>query len=219
MSTLPFEITLFVGKKEFSHSHSPSEESARKVAKWHCDRGPINSATILNVKTGALQAFHAELESVINEATGEVLDDCPGCIEAQIQIAGLARDIKSWAAKYAALYREKEEEAEDSPEWDDVRDLFYFWRRICKHPNAKLDLARYKNVLPFLKHDGKELCYRAIAGAAFDSFNKPNKAGRVVSYNDWEFIYRNRTNFEKECNRAPRDWKTIYQLEEQETAR
>lgn len=208
------ETVLYIEEKELSRSFAPSEEQARRVAKWHCDKGPTNSAAIRELSTNALEWFRAEEKEIVSLSTGEILECCPGCAEKNVIIAMKDVAYHSLAAKYAALFADKEKTVKDAPEYVAFEDCFNFWRTICKHPRAEGDMPRYKLWIKFYRKDGRELCFRAIAGAA----SRPARNdydGRP--YDSWELIFRDRGKFESFCNRAPKDWKIIYNYQERES--
>ncbi len=90
-----YEVILFEGEREKSRSNSPTEEAAKKVAKWHCDKSRENSATVLNRETKEKQSFRQSDEEVLDAESGEVLDECPGCLERDKSIAGLHKDLRA----------------------------------------------------------------------------------------------------------------------------
>src|SRR6266576_1329585 len=215
MSSLPIEIIVFVGKEIYTRSFSPDEEIAKQTAHWHLSKG----ATLVEIKnklTGERNSFTRQGENILSEETGEEIFERPGIRILTLQCSSLEKALRAERLAHAKTKQEKEDEMEASPEYEIVIFLFEFWKRICQHPRAVLDLARYRNILPFLAKESVKTCARAIAGAAYDSFAQDNKAGKKVTYNDWEFIFRNRTNFEKEFNRAPANWKELYQFEYEE---
>ena len=211
MNEFDFEVTLFVGKSEFSTNKAPTLDQARKVCLWHNKKDIINSANIRTLSTGALEMYRSDGESVIELGTGSILDECPGCQEKDMVITELQKTIKGEKLKNAALRREKEDDIKDGAFYEDAMECFAFWKLVCKHPRSEMDLDRYKDIVPFLRNPnyGKELCLRAIAGAAHKPTNT-NMRGDEKIFNDWNLIFRNNTKFENFCNRAPAKWKEIY---------
>lgn len=141
---------------------------------------------------------------VIDPETGEIHEQCPGCARLEDEIAGLVRDIRGWAARFAELKRDKDREARENPLWPKALELFGEWRRLCRHPRAAWSADRFFLVEPFLCDYGLELCSRAIAGAAFDAFETTRRNGSVKRHDGWELIFRDRGKFEEFCNRAPK---------------
>lgn len=127
-------------------------------------------------------------------------------------IKGLQRDIRGWAARYAELKRDKEEEARSHALWPDAVRLFRLWQRLCHHPRAGWDVERFEQVLPFLKKHGIAMCERAIVGAAFDAFETTRRNGSKKRHDGWELIHRSADKWEEFANRAPLDF--VSELEE-----
>lgn len=154
---------------------------------------------------------------IIDGATGEALDECPGCRARDDVVKGLERDIRGWASRYAELKRDKEAEAKRDPLWPDALRLFKLWRRLCVHPRAGWDADRFEQVRPYLKKHGLGVCERAIVGAAFDAFETVRKNGSKKRHDGWELIFRNADKFEEFANRAPLDF--VSELEAEDEAR
>jgi hypothetical protein len=145
---------------------------------------------------------------LIDPATGELVNECPQCLELQDQLEGAQREIRSWRSAYANLKRDKEKEAREHPSWPDAVKLFGEWQQQCNHPRAKWSADRFFVVEPFLRQDGFEMCLRAIAGAAFDPWRskQPRRNGTHERFDDFGTIFKSRKTFEAMCNRAPRGW-------------
>lgn len=140
---------------------------------------------------------------VPNLKTGEI-SDCEGCREAAHIVAGLEATIRSQAATISRLRIDKERDARNHPRWNEVREVFEYWQRHCRHPRCKFNAERFWLLLPFIEDEGVELCQRAIDGAAYDPFTTPRKNGSTKRFDDIELIFRNRQKYEEFCNRAPR---------------
>lgn len=141
---------------------------------------------------------------IVDADTGEKLDGCPACSRKDDEIAGLQRDIRGWAARYADLKRNKEAEAEANKLWPVAIEIFNYWREKCSHPGCKWDADRFYLIEPFLKKDGPELCKRAIDGAAFDPYVTTRRNGSKKRHDGWELIHRDRGKWEEFVNKAPR---------------
>lgn len=141
---------------------------------------------------------------VVNEATGERLGnltDHTGRFEDEI--AGLQRDIRGWAARYADLKRDRGAEAREHPLWPKTLEVFKYWQDVCKHPRSGFSLDRFEMMMPFVDKHGVDLCKRAIDGAAFDPFVTRRKNGSPKRHDGIDLIFRNADKFEEFCNRAP----------------
>lgn len=154
---------------------------------------------------------------VVNGDTGERL----GALADHVQpledaVAGLQRDIRGWAARYADLKRDKDGEAKESPVWPVAKKVFDYWRRTCKHPRSAFTLDRFELIRPFLEKLGDKdkppaerlaeaeaLCKRAIDGAAHDPFITRRKNGTPKRHDGIDLIFRNADKMEEFCNRAP----------------
>lgn len=213
MSSLAYQVTVYVGKEVYTKHFSPDETVAQQTAHWHLSQG-ATFVEVLNRQTKEKKKFTRDGDTIFSEDTGEEIYEAPGIRLLTIQVAGLEKALRGERLAHAKTRAEKEKEMEDSPEFEDVNFLFAFWRRIHKHPRAVLDLARYRNVLPHLKKEGVEMCARAIAGKAWDNAHPASfKKGDDKIYDDWELIFRDRSHFERYCNIAPKNWKELYQYD------
>jgi len=158
---------------------------------------------------------------VVNPETGERV----GMLADHTQerddvIAGLQRDVKGWAARYAELKRDKDAEAQESPVWPAALRVFDYWRQQCKHPRSEFSLDRFEMIRPHLERlsakkrgrsdDPKErlehaeaLCKLAVDGLAFDPFVTTQKNGRSKSHTGWHLAFETADRFEARCNAAP----------------
>jgi hypothetical protein len=143
---------------------------------------------------------------VVDTASGEVLPGCPDCAVKNDEIAGLERDVRGWAARYAQLRRDKAQEAREHPKWPEAQWLFSLWRKLCNHPRAEWTPDRFWLVEPHLAKDGLVTCERAIHGIAFDCFKTKRRNGSVQRHDSWELLFRDRGKVEEMANRAPRGW-------------
>lgn len=141
---------------------------------------------------------------VVNSDTGEVLGDgCPTCVRKDDEIAGLQRDIRGWAARWAELKRDKEADARQSRYWPAAVEVFEYWQTVCKHPRSDWGADRFFLIEPFVKKHGVEMCKRAVDGAAFDPFITTRKNGTKKRHDGWHLIFGAPEKFEECCNKAP----------------
>lgn len=154
---------------------------------------------------------------VVNPETGEQAGTLAEHMQAlEDQIAGLQRDVRGWAARYADLKRDKGAEAQESPAWPAAKRVFDYWRQECRHPRSAFTLDRFEMIRPFLEKLGDQkkpqperlaeaeaLCKRAIDGAAHDPFITTRKNGTQKRHDPIDLIFRNADKMEEFCNRAP----------------
>lgn len=154
------------------------------------------------------------LKLVVNAETGEVVEpDCPDCRKRLDEIAGLERDLRGWAVRYAELKRDKDTEAREHPMWETGKVLFTEWKRATNHPRTHWTPERFWQVERFLTGGRfgatpEERCVwirKAIAGAAFDAFSTPRRNGSMKVHNDWEQIFRTEDRFREFIAKAPKE--------------
>lgn len=147
--------------------------------------------------------------------TGELHEpDCDACGRKNDEIAGLERDIRGWAVRYAELKRDKETEAREHPLWKVGEVIFREWRTLCRHPRSPWTPDRFWTIEPFLtntkygdtidKRVG--LCRRAVAGAAYDAYATTRRNGSTHRHDGWDLIFRSADKFEEFCCKAPKGW-------------
>jgi hypothetical protein len=205
MNELPFEVILFVDQREFSRSHSPGEQIARSTARWHCQKSPNNSASIVTKETGLIESFRFDGGEIIDSSTGNVIDECPGCKELRNVVVGLEIDLRSANAREIKLREQKEERAEDAPEWEEVARLFAYYRERTGRKKSRFTADRFECALPLYKKNGMDVCMLAIDGIAFDPNTKQQKNGAMEIFNSWQLLFRNQCTLERYANRAPMD--------------
>ena len=137
-------------------------------------------------------------------ADGEILPGCPACADKDDVIAGLERDIRGWAARYAQLRRDLAAEAQDHPLYEQAQDVFNYWRAKCRHTRSKWTTDRFWTLEPLLSEYGEGMCRKAIDGAAYDPYTSKRRNGSVKRHDDFDLIFRNAGKVEEFCNRAPR---------------
>lgn len=150
----------------------------------------------------------------VDPETGEVLDPvhCDECRRKNDEIAGLERDVRGWAVRYAELKRDRDADAREHDMWPVGQQVFRQWRRDCRHPRSVWTADRFWLLEPFLTNprygktteDRTRLCLLAVAGAAFDAFTVQRKNGSSKRFDEWERIFESAGSFEEFCNRAPR---------------
>lgn len=141
---------------------------------------------------------------LIDVESGEVLDECPNCVELRKQLAGTEKDIRAWRTRYANLKADRDQSAREDPMWPEAIAVFRYWQERCGHPQSKWSTERFELILPYLRDYGPTLCKRAIDGAAFDPYITRRKNGSTKRHDGLELIFRSRDKFEESCNRAPR---------------
>lgn len=158
---------------------------------------------------------------VVNPATGEqvgTLDEAQQTLKDEV--AGLQRDVRGWAARYAVLKRDKDAAAKESPVWPTALRVFDYWRQQCKHPRSEFSLDRFEMIRPHLERlsaakkgrlDSAEdrlahaeaVCKLAVDGIAFDPFISDRKNGKKKRNDGWHLIFETADRFENRCNAAP----------------
>ena len=122
-------------------------------------------------------------------------------------IAGLQRDVRAEHLRYENLKRDKAAEAREHGLFPKVRELFDYWRKVCRHPNSKYTPDRFTAALPYLEKYGEATCRRAIDGAAFDPYERPRKNASMKRFDSWSgypsSIFASADKFEDFANRAP----------------
>lgn len=146
---------------------------------------------------------------LVNADTGEFHDPgtCQECDHKDDVIAGLQRDIRGWAARYAELRRDRELEAKSHALYEPAKDLFGYWKLKCRHGRSRFTAERFELVRPLLEKYGEGACRKAIEGAAFDPFVTTRKNGSSQRHDSWELIFRDAGKLEDFANRAPRESK------------
>lgn len=118
---------------------------------------------------------------------------------------GLTEAMRSQGAKLRALRRDKEREAKRSEYWPQAVEAFTYWKQTTGHPRSQFTADRFFLLEPFLKKDGLDLVILAIDGAAYDPHvaSRPNRNGKIETYDALETIFKSRASFERHVNRAP----------------
>lgn len=158
---------------------------------------------------------------VVNPETGERMGNLADYTqELDDVIAGLQRDVKGWAARYAELKRDKDAEAQESPVWPAALRVFDYWRQQCKHPRSEFSLDRFEMVRPHLERlsakkrgrpddpkvrleQAEAICKLAVDGLAFDPFVTTQKNGRPKHHTGWHLAFETADRLEARCNAAP----------------
>jgi hypothetical protein len=140
----------------------------------------------------------------VDPTTGEVTGT--GCAECRVlkdRLAGAQRDIAAWQIRYANLERSTETDVRGHPRYEEVKQLFNYWRQECNHPRSKFTKDRFEIALPFLEKYGEDNCKRAIDGLAYDPFITTRKNGTTKRHDAWDLAFRSADKFEEYANRAP----------------
>lgn len=134
---------------------------------------------------------------------GEIQGDCASCAELRLQLEGAEREIRAWRTRTINAERDSARDAFNHPSWEDVKELFAYWRMRTDHPRCRYGAKRFWAAEPFLRDYGEKLCRRAIDGIAFDPFTKRRRNGTLERFDSWELLFRDRGRFEGFVNRAP----------------
>lgn len=157
----------------------------------------------------------SHLKVVEFDEEGQVREDeCVSCRKKNDEIAGLERDIRGWAVRYAELKRDRDRDAREHPLWPVAKAIFVEWKRLCRHPRSPWTPDRFWQIEPYLTNakyapelPGRiALCRRAVAGAAYDAYKTTRRNGSTKHHNDWDLVFRSSSKFEEFANRAPKDW-------------
>jgi hypothetical protein len=140
---------------------------------------------------------------VVDTTTGDVLPECPGCVERQQTLDELTRKYHGALAQIGSLRADKEAEAKKHPRWPEAIAVFRYWQEHTGHKKSEWGPKRFELVLPFLEKHGAEECRRAIRGAAFDPFTTKRKNGRENVHNGFDLIFRSPEKFDDFRERAP----------------
>lgn len=158
---------------------------------------------------------------IIDGDTGEALEGCPECELLRAQLKGAERDLNGWRARYENLRRDVEAEARADPLWPDGVRLFKLYCRLTGKDGKPRRLAwnaeRFALAHPHLKRHGLAMCERAVVGRVFDHFVGQRKNGSPIHYYEWERIFASAKEFEESANRAPLDF--VSELEAEDEAK
>lgn len=148
---------------------------------------------------------------VVDTRTGEEMPEHPLCKVLEDQIAGLQRDVRGWASRYAELKRDKAKLARQHEKFPDAETAFKHWQSACNHKRSQLTADRFWLVLPFLENPkyGLKVVMQAIEGAAFDCWQVTRKNGTTKKFDEWERIFDSTGSIEDYANRAPRAQTTL----------
>jgi len=155
------------------------------------------------------------LKVVEFDDNGEVhKTDCEHCKRKNDEIAGLERDIRGWAVRYAELKRDKDAEAREHPMWQVGEALFREWRTLCRHSRCQWTPERFWQAERFLTgtrfgataDERVVWIRRGIAGIAYDAFRTTRRNGSVKVHDDWELLFRTEDKFREWVSRAPKGW-------------
>lgn len=130
---------------------------------------------------------------LVDEDTGQVLDDCPICEEYSREAARQRKII-------ADLRADKLGEAMEHPLYEDATTLFHEWKIATgkaksRWPGPQGD--RFWLCLPYLKTDGFVICRWAVWGVAYMPYTRQLPTGKYEIYQDWETVFKSRSNFER----------------------
>jgi hypothetical protein len=178
--------------------------------------------------------------ALVNTETGEsvpFVDQEVAGLQAEIQmlrdqLKGADADVNRWRHKYQDLKRDKEAEAREDALWPNAVRLFRLYCRLTGKPDKKTgewkprkltwNWERFEEVRPHLQKHGLAMCERAIVGRVFHHHSDQRPNGSTIHYYEWGRIFGNLgkgsaiENFEESCNRAPLDF--VSELEAQDEA-
>jgi hypothetical protein len=121
-------------------------------------------------------------------------------------IAGLERDVRGWAKRFAELQRDKNAEARAHDSWPKIMLLFRYWQEMTGHTRARWTGDRFWLALPLWQEFGTGNCAAGVAGIAHDPNRKPMKNGKVEVYDGWDLLFRSTATLERYIVRRPRGW-------------
>ena len=140
---------------------------------------------------------------VVDQQSGEVLDQCPSCAYLEEQLAGAENNVRSMRSQMAKMKAELDGEIDRSHRlFPTVMALFRYWQERCKHQRVSFTPEHMKVGLARLKEHEPETCRRAIRGAAFDPYISTMKNGRKHRHDDW-FQIMHPQKFQSFVDRAP----------------
>lgn len=196
-------------------SKAPKEERA-KILKEVASEGKVTAKAISEkveeiytvpadfTVAGKEEPLKEESEDV-DEVSGEIADcDKPACADNRRLVKVLERKIRAANLEIGRLREDKEAQMKDSPYYKNAVKIFDYWKEKTGHDKSKFGLDVFKQVLPFLKEDGIDLCFMAVEGIAFQHHKDIRSNGTVKKYDSFELCFRNRAKFEEYCNRSPR---------------
>jgi hypothetical protein len=149
---------------------------------------------------------------IIDTRTGEVLEKHPEVQMLEDQVAGLQRDVRGWASRYALLKRDKDLAARNHELYPDTELAFNEWKLKCNHKNSPFTADRFWVALPFMENPkyGLKMVLRAIEGMAYDAYSVERRNGSPKVFNEWWRLFQvkasggpNADQFEEWVCKAP----------------
>jgi hypothetical protein len=158
---------------------------------------------------------------VVDDATGEIFDpaqldrkvaDLEATIVALRKDVELAeRDLRGKRLQIAKLLADEEAERMEYPRRAGVLHIIAEWAAVCNHPRAQATNDRFDCVRrlmdvqipqPYTRADFSQ----AIAGAAYDCYEKPYRNGKMRRFDDLTTICKGGKEFDSFRDRAPKGW-------------
>lgn len=136
--------------------------------------------------------------------TGEMKGGCHRCQTLEAQLAGTQQENAAWHIKYQNLKKKVNTEIKDHPRYEEVKEVYEFWKRECNHMKSPFTKDRFESALPFVEKYGVEMCKRGVEGLAFDAYRVQRRNGSWRVYNDFQrHLFKDAGTFEERCNSAP----------------
>lgn len=124
----------------------------------------------------------------------------------EIELTELLRKFTGQSRELGELRRDKDEEAREHEAWPMAVKLFEYWKQQTGHKRARWTEDRFWVVLPHLKKLGAANCAAAIAGLAFQHYEKPRRNGSIEHFDGWETCFKDAGRVESYAKRRPTDW-------------
>lgn len=143
----------------------------------------------------------AELQAEVRNLRAQLLAKS----DVEDKLRDMEIDLAGKRAQIRLLKGQLIKEVEGFERFDDIRELFRLWQRLCRHPRSVLDDDRataLRKLWSLKREDGSGYSMRegrlAILGAAEAAYvDKAGKRHDAIS-----LIFRNAEKFEDFCNRG-----------------
>ncbi len=151
-----------------------------------------------------LKVVHDDDEQLhlVDRQSGEVIAECPHCVEKDRAYAELERKYRGSLTQIGNMRADKIAAAEAHQQWPEAIALWWEWKIATNRMGPKWSSDRFWLCQPFLAGDGWHICRFAVWGIAAHPNEKWITKGYAEVYNDWELLFRNRGTFERYANRG-----------------